>query len=33
MENDTKQYLLCLCFYLGSLLLVGLFALLRGLTP
>jgi hypothetical protein len=33
MDNDTKQFLPCLCFYLGSLLLVGLFALLRGLTP
>lgn len=33
MENDTKQFLPCLCFYLGSLFLVGLFALLRILTP
>lgn len=33
MDNDTKQLFPCLCFYLGSLFLVGLFALLRGLTP
>ena len=30
MKNETKQVILCLCFYLGSALLVGLFALFRG---